>query len=163
MSRSMTKPTKWPVRAAKTRPFRSESSLSAWWKLGSLFLLSAQRRLWSDCADAQADLRLRWAHMPFVGFVLCRAAAQMTFCVSTDTSPLPPQTIANADRVRFTWHCERLGRRSHCKIVHVVFPSFSPNKWLWIPHWRLSVRKTGYDFRRPTPTPAKLSTGKFTI
>ena len=22
-----------------------------------------QRRLWSDCADAQADLRFRWAHM----------------------------------------------------------------------------------------------------
>ena len=27
--------------------------------------LSAQRRLWSDWAGAQADLSLRWAHMPF--------------------------------------------------------------------------------------------------
>ena len=27
--------------------------------------LSAQRKLWSDWADAQADLSLRWAHMPF--------------------------------------------------------------------------------------------------
>ena len=27
--------------------------------------LSAQWRLWSDWADAQADLSLRWAHMPF--------------------------------------------------------------------------------------------------
>ena len=27
--------------------------------------LCAQRRLWSDWADAQADLSLRWAHMPF--------------------------------------------------------------------------------------------------
>ena len=36
-----------------------------------------QRRLWSDWADAQADLSLRWAHMPFVGFVICHVAAQL--------------------------------------------------------------------------------------
>ena len=34
--------------------------------------LSAQRRLWSDCADAQADLSLRWAPSHFVGFVMMR-------------------------------------------------------------------------------------------
>ena len=34
--------------------------------------LSAQRRLWSDWADAQADLSLRWAHAHFVGFVMSR-------------------------------------------------------------------------------------------
>ena len=32
--------------------------------------LSTQRRLWSDWADAQADLSLRWAHTHFVGFVM---------------------------------------------------------------------------------------------
>ena len=32
--------------------------------------LSAQRRLWSDWTDAQADLSLRWAHTHFVGFVM---------------------------------------------------------------------------------------------
>ena len=32
--------------------------------------LSAQRRLWSDWADAQADLSLLWAHSHFVGFVM---------------------------------------------------------------------------------------------
>ena len=32
--------------------------------------LSAQRRLWSDWADAQADLSLRWAHTYFVDFVM---------------------------------------------------------------------------------------------
>ena len=30
--------------------------------------LSSQSRLWSDWADAQADLSLRWAHSHFVGF-----------------------------------------------------------------------------------------------
>ena len=34
--------------------------------------LSAQRRLWSDWADAQADLSLCWAHTHFVGFVVSR-------------------------------------------------------------------------------------------
>ena len=32
--------------------------------------LSAQRRYWSDWADAQADLSLHWAHTHFVGFVM---------------------------------------------------------------------------------------------
>ena len=34
--------------------------------------LSAQRRLWSDWADAQADLSLRWAHSHYVGFIMSR-------------------------------------------------------------------------------------------
>ena len=34
--------------------------------------LSAQRRLWSDWADAQADPSPRWAHSHFVGFVTRR-------------------------------------------------------------------------------------------
>ena len=34
--------------------------------------LSTQRRLWSDWADAQADLSLCWAHSHIVGFVMRR-------------------------------------------------------------------------------------------
>ena len=34
--------------------------------------LSAQRRLWSDWADAKADPSHRWAHRHFVGFVMSR-------------------------------------------------------------------------------------------
>ena len=34
--------------------------------------ISAQRRLWSDWADAQADLSLSWAHSHIVGFVTRR-------------------------------------------------------------------------------------------
>ena len=29
-----------------------------------------RRKLWSDCADAQADLSLRWSHKRFIGFVV---------------------------------------------------------------------------------------------
>ena len=70
----MTKPTKWHVRPAKTqislgiRPVWSESSLSAWRKLGSLATHWAHRKDW-DWAGAQADLSLCWAHSHFVGFV----------------------------------------------------------------------------------------------
>ena len=78
MSRDMTKPTKW-VRPAKTqislgiRPVWSESSLSAWRKLGSLATHWAHSDDWSDWVDAQADLNLRWAHTHFVGFVAAQS------------------------------------------------------------------------------------------
>ena len=45
--------------------------------------LSAQRRLWSDWADAQADLSLRWAHSHFVGFVMRRLILFMWFLFSS--------------------------------------------------------------------------------
>ena len=45
------------------------------WVLG--YPLSAQRRLWSDWADAQANLSLGWAHMPFYWF--CHEAARINF------------------------------------------------------------------------------------
>ena len=35
-----------------------------------IYPFSAQRRLWSDWADSQADLSLRWAHTHSVGFVM---------------------------------------------------------------------------------------------
>ena len=37
--------------------------------------MSAQRKLWSDLADAQADLSRRWAHMPYCWF--CRDVAHV--------------------------------------------------------------------------------------
>ena len=71
MSHLMTKPTKWHVCPAKTQislgicSVWSESSLSAWRKLGS-FTTRWAHSLGSD----QADLSLRWAHSHFVGFVM---------------------------------------------------------------------------------------------
>ena len=68
MNRDMTKPTKWVCAQLKTqislgiRPVWSESSLSAWRKLGSL------ATHWAH--SAHADLSLRWAYSHFVGFVM---------------------------------------------------------------------------------------------
>ena len=80
LSHLITKPTKWHVHPAKTPislgicPVWSESSLSAWRKLGSLAIHWAHSEDWSDWADAQADLSHRWVHMPFCWF--CHKAAQ---------------------------------------------------------------------------------------
>ena len=58
LNRLMTKPTKWHVCTAKSqirlgiRPVWSESSLSAWSKLGSLATYWAHIEDWSDWADA---------------------------------------------------------------------------------------------------------------
>ena len=54
--------------------------------------LSAQRRLWSDWAVAQADLSLRWAHRHFVGFVMSR----LQYVINKERSKLlkrPPPPI----------------------------------------------------------------------
>ena len=45
--------------------------------------LRARRRLWSDWADAQADLSLRWVHSHFVGFVMSR----LILFITCTTSP----------------------------------------------------------------------------
>ena len=70
------KTNKMAVRLAKTqirlgiRPVWSVFTvrMKKFWVLS--YPLNAQRRLWSDWADAQADLSLRWAHTHFVGFVM---------------------------------------------------------------------------------------------
>ena len=61
--------------------------------------LSAQRRLWSDWAnaqpdwsdwvDAQPDLSLRWAHTHFVGFVM----SQLMYSVSLSTPTYLPSYL----------------------------------------------------------------------
>ena len=68
------------------KPTKSESSLSAWRKLGSLATYWAHSEDWSDLVDAQADLSLCWAlHSHFVGFVmrrliLCKDKANKMTC-----------------------------------------------------------------------------------
>ena len=40
--------------------------------LGPFLPIERKRGLWSDWADAQADLSLRWAHSHYAGFVMRR-------------------------------------------------------------------------------------------
>ena len=55
------------------RPVWSESSLCAQWVAKDLRFLHADSEDWSDWADAQADLSLRWAHSRIVDFVIVTA------------------------------------------------------------------------------------------
>ena len=72
----MTKPTKWQAGSKESDQLGHPPSLirvfavrmKKAWVLS--YPLSAQRRLWSDWADVQADLSLRWAHSHFVGIVI---------------------------------------------------------------------------------------------
>ena len=50
----------------------SESSLCTQWVAKDPSFLHADSKDWSDWAEAQADLNLRWAHSHFVGFVMSR-------------------------------------------------------------------------------------------
>ena len=83
MSHPMTKPTKWHVRPAKISlgiPPRLIRVFAVRMKKPGVlsYPLSAQRRrLWSDWADAQADLSFRWAHRTFCWF--CDETAQLLY------------------------------------------------------------------------------------
>ena len=57
-------PAKTQIRLTKVSAIRMKKA----WVLS--YPLSAQRRLWSVWADAQADLSLLWAHSHFVGFIM---------------------------------------------------------------------------------------------
>ena len=78
LSRLMTKPTKWRAPSEDSDQPGHPSSLirifavrrKNHWVLS--YPLSAQRRVWSDWADAQTDPSLRWAHSHIVGFLMRR-------------------------------------------------------------------------------------------
>ena len=59
--------------------------------------LSAQQRLWSDWADAKADLSLCWAHTHFVGFVMSQLILDMTYI------PYLVILVANTDVSYLEW------------------------------------------------------------
>ena len=62
--------------------------------------LSAQRRLWSDWADAQADLSLRRAHSHIVGFVTRRLIYVIKWhCVLSSLMSLPPLFVIHQHHV----------------------------------------------------------------
>ena len=93
MSLLVTKPTKWHMRPAKTdqpgcppsliRVF-TVRSVGSW---GPKVSSCRQLKLWSDWADSQADLSLRWAQSHFVGFVM-----RQLKCILNDIDSAVKQT-----------------------------------------------------------------------
>ena len=76
---------KMSVHPAKTQislgihPVWSESSLCTQGVAKNPSLLHADSEYWSDWANAQADLSLRWAHTHFIHFVM----SQIMFYLSS--------------------------------------------------------------------------------
>ena len=81
LSLHTTKPTKWRAPSKDSNQAGHPPSLIGVFTVHSIcsegpnVFSCGQRRLWSDWADAQADLSLRWAHMSVCW--LCHVAAQL--------------------------------------------------------------------------------------
>ena len=87
--------------------------------------LSAQRRLWSDWADAQADLSRRWAHSHFVGF--CHEAAHIAYGAEAEIEI----------EAYFCWRIIFLGKFVKCgRCVYLINPCSVKKccNW-WYPWW----------------------------
>ena len=89
LSLGMTKPTKTAERPAN---IQISLGICLFWSVFAVrikkpwilsYPLRAQRRLWSDWNDAQADISLRLAHMQFCLF--CHAAALLYCCLIFDS------------------------------------------------------------------------------
>ena len=83
MSCSTTIPTKWlvcPVWSVFAVRLKKHSVLS--------FILSTQRRRWSDCADAQADLSLHWVLYDFLVLPCCGSNVVFDFCAAPGKSEI---------------------------------------------------------------------------
>ena len=76
--------------------------------------ISAQQSLWSYWADAQADLSLRWAHSPFVDFVMSR----LKYCVCWFFLMLLLVGENLLSRLSYTL-CEQQRCRSACASAHL--------------------------------------------
>ena len=101
-------PAKTPI-SLGIRPVWSESSLCAQLVAKDpRFLHADSKDSWSDWADGQADLSLRWAYTHFVGFVILRLIFQIFMltlhchlpsagfitlsCITVATQPAAPLT-----------------------------------------------------------------------
>ena len=91
------------------------------------FPLSAQQRLRSDWADAQADLSLRWAHSHFVGFVVRR----LNLVYHNDPKFLDRQMPG------------MVVLSEACPLGMQAAPEFDPHVW-HILSWRLGAYKNFY-------------------
>ena len=82
-------------------PVWSEFSLWDQWVAKDPSFLHADSEDWSDWADAQADLSLRWAHIYIVGFDMrqlkCYTKLQDHHAFKTDTCTYPDTCLLKND------------------------------------------------------------------
>ena len=89
--------------------------------------LSAQRRHWSDWADAKADQSLRWAHSHFAGFAMRRLIFSFCgMCLQILFSPAFPLLIQT-----LVW----------CKCFNMFFFSLCPFSFQAFVNWFAELSK----------------------
>ena len=76
---------------------------------------SAQRRLWSDWADAQADLSLCWVHIPFLDFVMSRLICNIKKMVNANLCSWRSQFVA--------YRVANPEDRFYCDGAHIIHSS----------------------------------------
>ena len=90
---------------------------------------SEQQRLWSDWADAQADLSLRWAHTHFVGFVMSRLIWFQWSIIPRGAISKLSWLLAHVAE-QLTWSHYSEGRLSLLYVAHMSRLMTLPTKWL---------------------------------
>ena len=84
---------------------------------------SGQRRLWSDWADAQADLSLRWAHMPFCWFL--SRCGSISLCDHLPFKPMNRQDCFHrkAPKNSDTWNIAVIILKGHIATLYCDLPT----------------------------------------
>ena len=115
------------VRPAKTqislgiRPVWSESSLCAQWVVKDPIFLHADSEDWSDWADAQAEVSLRWAHSHFVDFVTRRdVSIHMVLWMTCPIKITFPQTAFDMTQLELSKICMQIQYHYSSKSVNVL-------------------------------------------
>ena len=77
--------------------------------------LSAQRRRWSDWADAQVDLSLHWAFRSF-----CHAAAQLIYIIWAASSEFGTYRLCEQRRFRRACASAQSRQNLRCSLIQAV-------------------------------------------
>ena len=97
-----------------------------------IYPLSAQRRLWSDWADAKAHLSVRWAHSHFVGFVMRRLECLLDVILFRVLYSVTKVSSIKLVRVAFWPHCITFW--PHCVTLWPHCITFWPHCITFWPH-----------------------------
>ena len=120
MSRLMTKPTKWHVRPAKIQISLGIRRVWSVFPVGMKkawvlsYPLNVERRLWSDWADALADLSLRWMYSHFVGFVTRR----LKWCMACLNKVVVEIVVKSSVIIKTTWHCISIKHLQKANLIY---------------------------------------------
>ena len=95
---------------------------------------SAQRRLWSDWTDVQANLSLRWPYSHFVGFVMRWLTWNCNLSPTTELSYGPQLGIKLKLKVKCVYSKEIIFKKKNCifkywntlKTQHLIQCQFLP-------------------------------------